>query len=122
MTVRQAEVVLNSAPIDLSFILMGHPSECHDDGASSSRGDCLPLAVIGDRSNVPSSRDSRESELPEFTNVKIFVDSLLVGYQSNRSIRMELERKAMTCTAFRNDLLFSRIDTTAVAICVVFCS
>ena len=84
-------------------------------------GHCIPLAVIDDRSNVPSSSDLRESELPEFVNVKIFVDSLLIGYQTNRPILIELQRKAMTCTPYRNDLLFSRIDTMSVAIGTVLC-
>ena len=65
--------------------------------------------MIPDRSNSTDQKGIAGSELPEFTDVKMFIDSLLIGYQTNRPIRMELERKAMTCTSFRADYLYSRL-------------
>ncbi len=67
------------------------------------------LGYIPDRSNSTNNEGKKGSELPEFTDVKIFVDSLLMGYQTSRSIEFELERNLMTCTPFRDDYLFSKI-------------
>ena len=63
--------------------------------------------MLSDRSNRTDKNGKAGSELPEFTDVKIFIDSLLMEYQTNRPIRMEVERTAMACTAFRADYLFS---------------
>ena len=38
----------------------------------------------------------------------MFVDSLLMEYQTNCSIQYELERNLMTCSPYRNDVLFSK--------------
>lgn len=70
------------------------------------------LGYIQDRSNITNNYDHKGSELPEFTDVKMFVDSLLMGYQTNRQIQFELERNLMTCTPFRADYLFSKINKT----------
>jgi hypothetical protein len=48
-------------------------------------------------------------ELPEFTDVKIFIDSLLIGYQTNTAIGFELERTPIPCTPVRRDLIFGKI-------------
>ncbi len=47
--------------------------------------------------------------MPEFADVKLFVDTLLMEYQSNRSIQYELQRNLMACTPYRDDYLFSKI-------------
>jgi hypothetical protein len=39
----------------------------------------------------------------------MFVDFLLMEYQTNRKIEYELERNLMACTPYRNDFLFSKI-------------
>ncbi len=39
----------------------------------------------------------------------MFVDLLLMEYQTNRQIEFELERNLMTCTPYRDDFLFSKI-------------
>lgn len=55
-----------------------------------------------------SRRTKEGSEVPEFTDVKMFVDSLLMEYQTNRSIQYELERNLMTCSPYRDDVLYSK--------------
>ena len=67
-------VVVKNDPIDLSFLSYLHPS------------------FIPDR------------ETNDFTDLKIFLDLLLILYQSNRSMDDQLKRRAMTCTPFRLDL------------------
>lgn len=66
------------------------------------------LAFIADRSNVTNSKSEEGSELPEFTDVKIFIDSLLMQYQTDEVIELELERKVMTCTTIRRDSIFGK--------------
>jgi len=39
----------------------------------------------------------------------MFIDSLLIGYQTNRNIEFELERNPMRCTPFRRDTIFGTI-------------
>ncbi|CAF1288185.1 unnamed protein product [Rotaria sp. Silwood1] len=87
--VRTPNRVLNNDPVDMSFITSQHPG------------------YISDRSNITDNNGNKGSELPEFIEVKMFVDSLLMEYQTNRQIHFELQRNLMTCTPFRNDLLFT---------------
>ncbi|CAF4810977.1 unnamed protein product, partial [Rotaria sp. Silwood2] len=62
------------------------------------------------------------SELPEFTDVKMFIDSLLIGYQTNKTIEFELERSPMICTPVRRDSIFESgsILVTTILILVDF--
>jgi hypothetical protein len=81
------------------------------------------LAFTADRSNVTDRNNNEGSELPEFTDVKIFIDSLLIGYQTNTTIKLELERKSMTCTPYRRDFIFGIIKSTSISIdfvCLLF--
>jgi hypothetical protein len=48
--------------------------------------------------------------LPEFSDVKMFVDSLLVSYQTGVDIGFELERTAMICTPFRRDFINGKVE------------
>ncbi|CAF4369494.1 unnamed protein product, partial [Adineta steineri] len=86
--VRIPNTFLKNDPVDMSFVAYKHPS------------------YIPDRSNATSNDGKMGSDLPEFTDVKMFVDSLLMGYQKDRQIQYELERKVMTCTPSRNDYLY----------------
>ncbi|CAF0941667.1 unnamed protein product [Adineta steineri] len=86
--VRMPSTIPKNAPVDLSFLSFLHPT------------------FIPDRSNVTDNNNEEGSQLPEFSDVKMFIDSLLIGYQTNRSIEFELERKAMICTPYRRDALF----------------
>ena len=89
--VRMPNVVVRNDPIDLSFLSYLHPS------------------FIPDR------------ETNDFTDLKIFLDLLLILYQSNQSMDYQLKRRAVTCTPFRldlgdsqrcfNDFLRSRFDS-----------
>lgn len=56
-----------------------------------------------------TNNEKEGSELPEFSDVKMFIDVLLMEYQTNRPIEYQLERNLMTCTPFRDDFLFSNI-------------
>ena len=38
----------------------------------------------------------------------MFIDTLLMEYQTNRSIDYEIQRSLMACTPFRDDFLFSK--------------
>jgi hypothetical protein len=67
------------------------------------------LGTTPDRSNTTDNKGDYGSELPEFTDVKMFVDSLLVQYQTDRQFEFVLERNLMTCTPYHNDYLFSMI-------------
>ncbi|CAF3666934.1 unnamed protein product [Rotaria sp. Silwood1] len=87
--VRTPNVLLNNDPVDRSFISYKHPG------------------YIPDRSNSTDSNGNKGSELPEFTDIKMFVDSLIMEYQTNRQIQFELERNLLSCTSFRNDYLFT---------------
>ncbi|CAF3577194.1 unnamed protein product [Rotaria sp. Silwood2] len=69
-----------NAPVDMSFVSFSHPT------------------LIADRSNVMDSNNKEGSELPEFTDIKIFIDSLLIGYQTNKTIEFEIERNPMNET------------------------
>jgi len=46
------------------------------------------------------------SKLPAFTDVKIFIDSLLIEYQTNTNIEYELERTPMIRTPFCRSLIW----------------
>ncbi|CAF0858674.1 unnamed protein product [Adineta steineri] len=81
-------IIRKTDPVDLSFLSFSHPTS------------------IPDRSNVTDNNDEEGSKLPEFSDVKMFIDSLLIGYQTNRSIEFELQRKPMVYTPYRQDLIF----------------
>ena len=66
------------------------------------------LGVISDRANISDPRGKEGSKLPQFTDVKMLVDSLLIKYQTNRSFHYEFERTAMSCTPYRTDSLYSK--------------
>ncbi|CAF3487847.1 unnamed protein product [Rotaria sp. Silwood1] len=86
--VRTSNVFTKNTPVDMSFISFLHPT------------------LIPDRSNITDSDNREGSELPEFTDVKMFIDSLLIDYQTNKTVEFELERSPMTCTPIRRDSLF----------------
>ena len=92
--VRMPTVLAKNDPIDLSFLSYLHPS------------------FISDRSNMTNQNKIEGSEFPEFTDVKIFLDSLLISYQSNRSIDVEVKRRPMTCTPFRRDFINGESQTS----------
>ncbi|CAF4052910.1 unnamed protein product [Adineta steineri] len=94
-------IIPKNVPVDLSFLSFSHPT------------------FIPDRSNVTNNNIKEGSELPEFSDVKMFIDSLLIGYQTNRSIEFELERKAMICTPYRRDALFEG-GSASVTIILLF--
>lgn len=64
--------------------------------------------MIPDRSNVTDDNNGQEgSLLPPFTDVKMFVDSLLIEFKTNTTgVGYEIERNLMTCTPFRDDYLY----------------
>lgn len=66
------------------------------------------LGFIADRSNVKDSNDYEGSELPEFVDVKMFIDSLLIDYQTGKPIEFEIERTPMRCTSYRQDFIFGK--------------
>ena len=72
--------------------------------------------MIADRSNVTDRKEKKGSELPEFTGVKIFIDSLLIGYQTNKTIEFELERNPMICTPVRRDSIFGTLKLILLSI------
>lgn len=66
--------------------------------------------MIPDRSNMTDDYDGEEgSLLPPFTDVKMFVDSLLIEYQTNTIVDYQIERTVMTCTPFRDDYLYCKV-------------
>jgi hypothetical protein len=52
--------------------------------------------------------------LPQFSDVKMFVDALIIEYQANRTIEYELERNVMACTPFHADYLYSELLTLSI--------
>ncbi|CAM4906302.1 unnamed protein product [Rotaria socialis] len=102
--IRASNIFKKNSPIDMSFVSFLHPT------------------FIADRSNVTDDNNAAGSELPEFTDVKLFIDSLLIGYQTNRAIEFEIERDAMICTPIRRDAIFESqsIIVTIVLILVDF--
>ncbi|CAF3720568.1 unnamed protein product, partial [Rotaria sordida] len=86
--VRKPYTIPKNDPIDMSFISFLHPT------------------LITDRSDIMNNNKDQWSKLPAFTDVKIFIDSLLIGYQTNTNIEYELERTLMICTPFRRNLIF----------------
>ncbi|CAF1011366.1 unnamed protein product [Rotaria sordida] len=102
--VRASNVFIKNAPVDMSFISFLHPT------------------FIPDRSNVTGSDNQEGSELPEFTDVKMFIDSLLIDYQINKTIEFELERSPITCTPVRRDSIFESgsILVTTILIMIDF--
>ncbi|CAF3166386.1 unnamed protein product [Rotaria sp. Silwood2] len=92
--VRKPYTIPKNDPIDMSFISFLHPT------------------LIADRSDIMDNNKDQGSKLPAFTDVKIFIDSLLIGYQTNTNIEYELERTPMICTSFRRNLIFeSRLSS-----------
>ncbi|CAF1314882.1 unnamed protein product [Rotaria sordida] len=77
-------------PTDISFLAYNHPTQ------------------ISDRSNSTPHRSDERYEWPEFADIKIFVDSLLISYQTNNDVKLELERKPISCTPYRSDVIYSR--------------
>ncbi|CAF4318595.1 unnamed protein product, partial [Rotaria sp. Silwood2] len=102
--VRMSNVFTKNTPVDMSFISFLHPT------------------FILDRSNIMDNNNQEGSELPEFTDVKMFIDSLLIGYQTNKTIEFELERSPMICTPVRRDSIFESgsILVTTILILVDF--
>ncbi|CAF1113916.1 unnamed protein product [Adineta steineri] len=88
--VAMPSILRKNDPVDLSFLSFSHPT------------------FIRDRSKTYDSYSAsfEDLRLPEFSDVKIFIDSLLIGYQTNRNIEFEIQRKPITCTPYRQDLLF----------------
>ncbi|CAF4083873.1 unnamed protein product [Adineta steineri] len=101
--VRMPSIIPKTDPVDLSFLSFLHPS------------------FIPDRSNTFNSYSSyyEDTKLPEFSDVKMFIDSLLIGYQTNRNIEFELQRKPIICTPYRRDFLFES-GRVLVGISVLF--
>jgi hypothetical protein len=102
-------VFLQNDAIDTSFLSYKHPSISTIIFSFSDTYFSKYLGIIPDRSNTTDSKGDHGSELPQFTDIKMFVDSLLVKYQTNHSLQFELERKLMTCAPFHDDYLFSKI-------------
>ncbi|CAF1239735.1 unnamed protein product [Adineta ricciae] len=88
ITVRTPSIRAKNDPVDYSFISFLHPT------------------LVADRSNVTDKNKNEGSELPEFIDVKMFIDSLLMSYQTGKTIDLELERAPMRCTPFRRDFIF----------------
>ncbi|CAF1488368.1 unnamed protein product [Adineta steineri] len=101
--VRMPSIIPKTDPVDLSFLSFLHPS------------------FIPDRSNTFNSYSFyyEDTKLPEFSDVKMFIDSLLIGYQTNRNIEFELQRKPIICTPYRRDFLFES-GRVLVGISVLF--
>ncbi|CAF3912977.1 unnamed protein product, partial [Adineta steineri] len=103
--VRTPGIIPKNVPVDLSFLAFLHPS------------------FIPDRSNLidfSNIYDFKDSRLPDFSVVKMFIDSLLIGYQTNRNTEFEIQRTPIACTPYRQDYLFSKSGRALVAIAVIF--
>lgn len=87
-------------PIDFSFLSFLHPSTSIDSLSLllSTDENASRLAFIADR--------TKKGALPDFGDVKVFVDELLISSQSNRSIEYQLERTPFSCTPFRRDFIY----------------
>ncbi|UJR08715.1 hypothetical protein I4U23_012972 [Adineta vaga] len=70
-------------PIDMSFKSFSHPTRVADRFDELNRG----------------------SNFPVFADVKIFIDSLLIGFQTNVKIEYEIEKTPMICTSIRSNIL-----------------
>ncbi|CAF4193173.1 unnamed protein product, partial [Adineta steineri] len=101
--VPKLDIIPKTDPVDLSFL---HPS------------------FIPDRSNIIGSYSNNSEylslRLPEFSDVKMFIDALLIGYQTNRNITFELQRTPITCTPYRQDYLFFEPTGVLVGIALIF--
>ena len=53
----------------------------------------------------------KPSMFPEFTDVKILIDMVLVEYQAGREMMLEIKRQPMICAPFRDDMLLSEYST-----------
>jgi hypothetical protein len=104
--VRMPTVRAKNDPIDLSFIWFSHPSINHR--VFLTLNNLSHLASISDRSNMTDMKYYEGSELPEFSDVKIFIDSLLMSYQTDRYITFEIERNPMRCTTYHRDFMFGK--------------
>ncbi len=58
--------------------------------------------------------NDRGSELPEFSDMKMFIDSLLINYQTEKTMGIEIERYPMICTPVRRDFLFGKREEIEV--------
>ena len=45
----------------------------------------------------------------------MFIDSLLIDYQTNNKIQFEIERNPITCTPFRRDILFGKLKLIEIS-------
>ncbi|CAF3806236.1 unnamed protein product [Adineta steineri] len=103
--VRMPSIIPKTDPIDLSFLSFLHPS------------------FIPDRSSLidfSNTYNFEDSGLPEFSDVKMFIDSLLIGYQTNKNIEFELQREPIICTPYREDLLFESGSPVLITIVLMY--
>ena len=117
-------IFLQNDPIDKSFIGYKHPSTSKHCSFFLQKYPWKYLGIIPDRSNTTDSSGNDGSKLPEFTDVKMFVDALLVKYQTDHQFNFELERNLMTCTPFHNDYFYSKIKpfiNLSICYCIFSC-
>ncbi|CAF1358637.1 unnamed protein product [Didymodactylos carnosus] len=92
--------------IDYSFLSFEHPT------------------LIEDRSNKTYKTlngGKNFTEFPQFSNIKLFIDTLLISYQTGKkNLTIELERNVMKCTKYRKDVLYTSKTTAFTIIILVF--
>ncbi|CAF1197235.1 unnamed protein product, partial [Adineta steineri] len=112
------DIIPKTDPVDLTFLSFLHPSSIRDRSDVIDRPD---YDFEDSRSpNFSYAKMSIGSRLPEFSDVKMFIDALLIGYQTNRNITFELQKAPMTCTPYRRDYLFFESGSPLVIIVVMF--
>lgn len=87
-----------SNPIEFSFLSYSHPGmNINHFHAHLIFLDCFS--------------DMMSDDLSSLSNVKVFIDSLLFIYQSDRNIHFEIKRDSMMATPYREDPMFGKINT-----------
>ncbi|CAF4218000.1 unnamed protein product, partial [Adineta steineri] len=104
MIVQTSSIVPKTDPVDLSFLSFLHPSFIRDQSNVMDSHDYDFEAATSP--NFSYAKMPIGSRLPEFSDVKMFIDALLIGYQTNRNITFELQRAPITCTPYRRDFIF----------------
>ena len=73
-----------------------------------------------DRWRSVGNRYAKPPDFPDFSDVKLLIDTILVEYQTGRSVTLEIERQPMICTEYLNNLLLSKSEPKTRCFCQIF--
>lgn len=88
--VQMSNRLMKFEPIDYSFLWFSHPNLV-----------------------------SQTSIFPEFADLKIFLDNLLIDFQLNKTFEYQLTQRSISCPPFRRDFLFESSPISVILVLIL---